>query len=51
MESLEQNIIEGCSEMWDIYVETEQEFHPLEEEAALAYAVKVELISDRQEQT
>ena len=35
-ESLRQNIIEGCREMWDIYVETEREFHPLEEEVAQA---------------
>jgi len=35
-EALRQNIIEGCREMWDINVEIEREFHPLEEEVALA---------------
>lgn len=33
-EDLRQNIIEGCREMWDINVEIEREFHPLEEEVA-----------------
>jgi hypothetical protein len=36
-EALRQNIIEGCHEMWDIYVDVEREFHPLEEEVARAY--------------
>lgn len=31
-EELRKSIIEGCKEMWDIYLETEREFHPLEEE-------------------
>lgn len=31
---LRASIIEGCQEMWDIYLETEKEFHPLEEEVA-----------------
>lgn len=35
-EALRQNIIEGCREMWDVNVEIEQEFHPLEEEVAHA---------------
>ena len=35
-EALRQNIIEGCREMWDVNVETEREFHPLEEEVAHA---------------
>lgn len=35
-ETLRQNIIEGCREMWDVYVETEREFHSLEEEVARA---------------
>ena len=35
-EALRRNIIEGCREMWDVYVETEREFHPLEEEVARA---------------
>ena len=35
-QTLRQNIIEGCREMWDVYVETEREFHPLEEEVACA---------------
>jgi hypothetical protein len=39
-EALRQDIIEGCREMWDIYVETEREFHPLEEEVARAYAAE-----------
>jgi len=36
-EELRQNIIEGCREMWDINVEIEHEFHPLEEEIAQTY--------------
>ncbi len=36
-EALKQNIIEGCREMWDIYAETEREYHSLEEEVARAY--------------
>jgi len=34
--AVRQNIIEGCREMWDINVEIEREFHPLEEEVARA---------------
>ena len=37
-QALRQNIIEGCREMWDVYVDTEAEFHPLEEEVARAYS-------------
>lgn len=29
---LRQDIIEGCREMADVYLEIEREFHPLEEE-------------------
>ena len=35
-EALRQNIIEDCREMWDVHVDTEREFHPLEEEIAHA---------------
>jgi len=35
-EALRQNIIEGCREMWNVHVDTEREFHPLEEEVAYA---------------
>ncbi len=38
--NLRQNIIEGCREMWDINVEIEREFHPLEEEVARAHPVE-----------
>ena len=31
-EQLRQAIIEGCREMSDVYLEIEQEYHPLEEE-------------------
>lgn len=31
-EALRQSIIEGCQEMWDVLLETEREFHPLDEE-------------------
>lgn len=31
-ERLRREIIEGCREMADVYLETEREFHPLEEE-------------------
>lgn len=33
-EDLRKNIIQGCREMWDVYVDVEREFHPLEEEVA-----------------
>ena len=36
-EALRQNIIEGCREMWDVYLDTEWEFYPLEEEVAHAH--------------
>ncbi|HLK56518.1 MAG TPA: hypothetical protein VKU00_08140 [Chthonomonadaceae bacterium] len=29
-EVLRQNIIEGCREMWDVYLETAQEWEPLD---------------------
>ena len=32
-ETLRKVIIEGCSEMRDVYLEIEAEYHPLEEEA------------------
>lgn len=31
-EQLRQDIIEGCRDMEDIYLEVEREYHPLEEE-------------------
>ena len=31
-EQLRREIIEGCREMADIYLETEREYHPLEDE-------------------
>jgi metal-responsive CopG/Arc/MetJ family transcriptional regulator len=31
-EQLRREIIEGCREMADVYLETEREYHPLEEE-------------------
>jgi hypothetical protein len=34
---LRTEIDEGCREMWDVYVQTEQELHPLEEEVARRY--------------
>ena len=39
-EALERDIIEGCHAMWDINVEIEREFHPLEEEVTRAYCPK-----------
>jgi len=36
-EELRMSVIEGCKEMWDVYLETEQEFHPLEEEVDHKY--------------
>ncbi|MBI4559111.1 MAG: hypothetical protein HY706_16120 [Candidatus Hydrogenedentes bacterium] len=35
---LARGIIEGCREMAEIYTDLEQDFHPLEEEAAYAMA-------------
>lgn len=32
-DALRQNIIEGCREMWDVYLETAQEWEPLDQEA------------------
>lgn len=32
-EQLRADVIEGCREMWDVYLEIEKEYHPLEEEA------------------
>ena len=31
-EDLRRDIIEGCREMADVHLETEREYHPLEEE-------------------
>jgi hypothetical protein len=31
-ELLRQNIVEGCREMWDVYLETAQEWEPLDSE-------------------
>jgi hypothetical protein len=36
-EALRADIAEGCREMWDIYLEIEKEYHPLEEEVARKY--------------
>jgi metal-responsive CopG/Arc/MetJ family transcriptional regulator len=35
-EQLRHEVIEGCREMADVYLEIEQEYHPLEEEVARA---------------
>jgi nitrate/TMAO reductase-like tetraheme cytochrome c subunit len=35
-EQLRREIIEGCHEMADVYLEIEQEYHPLEKEVAHA---------------
>ncbi len=35
-EQLRGEVIEGCHEMADVYLEIEQEYHPLEEEVARA---------------
>jgi hypothetical protein len=32
-EALRQNIIEGCQEMWDVYLQTAREWEPLDREA------------------
>lgn len=37
-EQLRADIIEGCREMWDVYLEIENEWHPLEEEVARKYS-------------
>lgn len=34
---LRKEIDEGCREMWDVYLETEKDFHPLEEEVGRRY--------------
>ncbi len=34
---LEQDIVEGCREMADVYLEIQREFQPLDKEAACAY--------------
>jgi len=39
-EALERDVITGCRAMWDINIELEQDFHPLEEEVARAYCPK-----------
>ncbi|MEN6371273.1 MAG: hypothetical protein ABFD64_04590 [Armatimonadota bacterium] len=31
---LREQVAEGCREMWDVWLESEKEWHPLEEEAA-----------------
>lgn len=38
-EQLRREIIEGCREMADVYLETEREYHPLEEEVQRGLAV------------
>ena len=35
-ERLRQEVIEGCQDMADVYLEIEREYHPLEEEVARA---------------
>lgn len=35
-EQLRREVIEGCRAMGDVYLEIEQEYHPLEEEVARA---------------
>jgi Arc/MetJ-type ribon-helix-helix transcriptional regulator len=37
-EELRADIIEGCHEMWDVYLEVEKEYHPLDEEVARKHA-------------
>lgn len=32
-DALRQNIIEGCREMWDVYLETARDWEPLDQEA------------------
>jgi len=39
-ERLRHEVIEGCHEMADVYLKIEQEYHPLEEEAARAIQVR-----------
>ncbi len=41
-EQLRREVIEGCREMADTYLEIEQEFHPLEEEVHRALNVAME---------
>ena len=36
-EQLRADVIEGCREMWDVYLEIEKEYHPLEEEVERKY--------------
>ena len=36
-EALERNIIEGCREMADVYLEIQREFEPLDAEVTRAY--------------
>ena len=36
-EELRADIIESCREMWDVHLEMEKEYHPLEEEVARKY--------------
>lgn len=36
-EALRRDIAEGCADMWDVYLEMEREWHPLEEEVARAF--------------
>lgn len=38
-EQLRREIIEGCREMAEVYLETEREYHPLEEEVHRGLAV------------
>ena len=39
-ERLRQEVIEGCKDMADVYLKTEQEYHLLEEEAARVIQVR-----------
>lgn len=36
-EELRANIAEGCREMWDVYLEIDKEYYPLDEEVARKY--------------
>lgn len=44
---IRQDIVEGCREMWDVMLEMEREFHPLEEEVHRAFAPEPETRRDR----
>lgn len=36
-EEIRKSIIEGCREMWDVLLEVERDYHPLDEEVARKY--------------